>query len=401
MPFRRVLVPSRGIFAECDDAGVTITLARAVHLAVLVVDRGQRPVPDASVQVFPEGGLADFAKGGPRPIFLGRGRSDDRGAVLLEGVPNTCDVLIEHPRSNTPTHRRILEAVAAGARTLRVILEDLDLAAGTAILTVRVIDGRTGAAFGGPVLIEATSEKGARRRLAQGPEIRLDGLSLGKWEVSVAAEGLGARSARVELLDDRRLDVRLGQGVSISGLVTCAAGWLVRPVQVYARELASKRLTVTRTDAKGRFAFAGMEPGEYLLSVEPFESAVFARLPVRTPQGHASPAPVKVRVGAGAAPAPVTLPVVPVAPLSVMVAPDAATRAARSVWSWAQGLHFTVTDDQGRSVYAGGPSGVMTAAAELLLRLPEGRYTVTVRRRGEVLGERTLTAGESWRLDTR
>ena len=43
----------------------------------------------------------------------------------------------------------------------------------------------------------------------------------------------------------------------------------------------------------------------------------------------------------------------------------------------------------------------MTTAAKLLLRLPDGRYTVTVRRRGEMLGERTLTAGEFWKLDTR
>jgi protocatechuate 3,4-dioxygenase beta subunit len=399
VPFRRVVVPSRGIFAECDEGGVTITLARGLRLAVLVVDRTQRPVPDASVQVFPGGGLADFAKGGPRPLPLGRGYSDDRGAVLLEGVPDTCDVLIEYPSSNTPRHRRILNAVAAGAGTLRVTLEDLDLAAGTAILTVRVIDGRTDAAFGGPVLVEATSEKGAIRRLAQGPEIRLDGLSLGNWEVSAAAEGLGARSERVELLQDQHLDVRLGQGAAISGQVTCAAGPLARPVQVHARELASKRSSVARTDAEGRFALAGMEPGDYLLSVEPFEIDAFAQWRMRIPQDHASPAPVKVRVGAVAAPALVTLPVVPIAPLRVVVAP--ATGGAQSVWSWAQGLHFTVTDDQGGSVYAGGPSGVMTAAAELSLRLPEGRYIVGVHRRGEVLGKRTLTAGETWRLDMR
>jgi protocatechuate 3,4-dioxygenase beta subunit len=402
VPFRRVLAPTRGVFCECDDAGVTITLTRGVQLAVLVLDRSQRPVPNASVQVFPEGGLADFAKSGPQPIFLGSQRCDDRGAVLMEGVPKTCDVLVEYPRSNTSTHAKIFEAVAAGAGTLRAILEDLDLLAGTAILTVRVVDGRTDAAFDGPVLVEATSEKDARRWPAPGPELRLDGLSLGKWDVSVAAEGLGAQTARVDLLGDQRLDVRLGHGVAISGLVTCAAGRLARPVQVQAREVASKRVTVTRTDAEGRFAFAGMEPGDYLLSVEPFESTAFPRpqLPVGGPQSHASPAPVKVRVGAGTVPAPVTLPIVPVAPLRVVVAPDTATRAAQSVWSWAQGLHFTVTDDRGRSVYAGGPSGVMVEAATLLLCLPNGLYPVTVGRRGVVLGKRTLAAGQTWRLDT-
>ncbi|MCC6672309.1 MAG: carboxypeptidase regulatory-like domain-containing protein [Planctomycetes bacterium] len=400
VPFRRVLVPSRGLFCECDVAGVTITLARGVRLAILVLDRSQRPVPDASVQVFPAGGLADFAKGGPRPVFLGAGRSDDHGAVLLEDVPETCDVLLEYPRSNTPTYRRTLEAVKVGAGTLRVVLEDLDLFAAAATLTVRVIDERVGAAFEGPVLVEATSENETRRSLALGPEIRLDGLSLGKWEVSVAAEGLGARTARVELPADGRIDVRLGQGVAISGLVACGAGPPARPLQVQAREVASKRLTLTRTDTMGRFALAGMEPGEYLLSVEPFESSAFTGLPVGKPQSHASPGPVKLRVQAGTVPETVTLPVVPVALLRVVVvAPDADARAAQSVWSWAQDLHFAITDDQGRSVYAGGPSGVMAAAAELSLCLAEGRYIATVRRRGEVLAQRALAAGESWRLE--
>lgn len=144
-----------------------------------------------------------------------------------------------------------------------------------------------------------------------------------------------------------------------------------------------------------------MEPGEYLLSVEPFESELLAQFPMPEPQGNASPAPVKVKVEAGAAPTPVTLPVVPVAPLRVVVEADAATRAAQTVWSWAQGLQFTVTDERGANVYAGGPSSLTTSGAELMLRLADGRYIVGVRRRGEVLGERTLSTGEDWRLAAR
>jgi hypothetical protein len=322
--------------------------------------------------------------------------------VLLESVPERCDVLIEYPGFNTPTHRRIVEAVAAAAGPLmRVNFDDLDLFAGTATLTVRVIDGRAGASFDGQVLIEATSELGAKRWLAQGPEIRLDGLSLGTWEVSVAAEGLGARTTRVKLIDDQLVEVRLGQGVAISGLVTCAAGPLAGTVQMQVLEVVSKHLTVTRTDAVGRFSFGGMAPGEYLLSVEPFESSVFTQSFLRRPQSHASPAPIKVLIEAGTVPAAIELPVVPVAPLSVLVVPDAATRGSRSVWSWAQELLFDVTDDHGGKMYTGGPSDVMVDAAKLVLCLAEGRYTVTVRRRGEVLGERALDAGKSWRLDTR
>jgi len=347
------------------------------------------------VQSFTEGALADFAKGGPRPIFLGHGYTDDRGAVLLEGVPATCDVLIEHRRS----HRKILEAVAAGAGPQRVVLDDLDLFAGTATLTVRVIDGRTGAAFGGRVLVEATSANVAKRWLVLGPKIRIDGLSLGRWEASVAALGLGTRTERIDLPVDQRLEVRLGQGVVISGLVTCAAGSPTRPVQVQAFAVVSKRVTVTRTDAMGQFSFEGMEPGEYRLAVEPFQSSVFSQLPTRWPQSYASPAPVELRVEAGTVPASITLPVVPVAPLRVMVVPGAARRASQSVWSWAQGLRFDVADDRGGSVYRGRPSDVLVNAAELVLCLADGHYTVTVRRRGEVLGQRALAAGKSWQLE--
>lgn len=291
-----------------------------------------------------------------------------------------------------------MRAVTVGAGIIRVVVEDLDLSAGASSLSVRVVDGRVNAEYLGAVLVEVRSEREIWRQLAPGPVIRLDGLSRGELEVSVVAEGLGARSERVELLQDQRIDVRLGEGIAIAGTVTCAAGGLARPVQLHAREIATKRLSATRTDAAGRFVFAGMEPGDYLLSVDPFESDDFAQFPLRVPQSHASLVPARVRVAAGLEPAPVIVSVVPVAPLRVVVTPDTVPQTAETVWAWAQGLEFTVADDQGDSLYTGGPSGIMTAAAELLLRLPEGRYTVRVHRRGEALGERTLTTGESWRL---
>lgn len=398
VPFRRVFAPTRGLYAECDDAGVTITLARGARLAVLVLDRNQRPAPDASVQVFTEGALAEFAQGGHRPFFLVGGRTDDRGAVLLEGVPETCDILIEHPRSNASAHSKLLERVRAVVGPLRVVLDDLDVFAGKATIVMRVIDGRTGAAFGGWALIEARSEKhGARQWRAPGPEIRLEGLPLGEWEVRVAADGVGTESSRVQLLADRQLEIRLGEGPAIVGLVTCAAGPLAQPVQVQALDVASKRRSVTRADVDGHFSFVGMKPGVYSLSVEPHAGNAFARHASPGPQRYASQTPLEVRVGAASAP--VILPVVPVAALRVIVAPVEATREARSLWSWAQDLRFTVTDEQGRSVYAGGASDLMASAARLVLPLAEGRYTVTARLSAEVLGERVVAAGQTWRID--
>jgi hypothetical protein len=178
------------------------------------------------------------------------------------------------------------------------------------------------------------------------------------------------------------------------------AGPLTRPLQVLAREMASKRDTVVRTDAAGRFVFEGMEPGTYSLSVGAFENAAFAQVPMRVPQDQMSRSSVEVIVATGASPPPVTLQVVPAAPLSVEVLADAAS-AAHSVWSWAQELQFTVTNESGEGAYTGGPSGVGTASARLELQLPEGSYVVKVCRRGAVVGERVMSAGDSWRLETR
>lgn len=249
VPCRRLLVPSRGLFAECDAGGVTITLARANRLAVSVVDRAERPVPDAAVHFFVEGALAEFARGGRRPWGLGIGRSDDRGAVLLEGVPATADILVEYPFVNTGRHQRVLHGVATGAGNLTVSLDDLDLFEGTATLTLRILDGRSAATFDGQVLVDATSAKGMRRGLARGPEIRLDVLPLGEWEIRLVGEGLGSHSERIDLIGNQRLDVRLGAGLSISGRVTCAVATLARPVQVQARAIASAEISLARTDA--------------------------------------------------------------------------------------------------------------------------------------------------------
>ena len=395
-------VPFRGVPAEGPDGAVAITLVRGGRLVVMVVDRDQSPVPNASVQVFAAGGLADFTKGGPRPTALRLGRADDRGAVLFAGVPDSCDVLVEYSDAGVRSSRRIVEAAPTSAGTIRVTLEDLDLAAATtSALTVHVVDGRTGSAFDGLVLVEAASNKGTCRRLVNGPEVRLDGLFPGEWRLCVTGEGFGARKARIELTGDQRLDVRLGEGLEIAGQVVTATGALTRPVEVLARELGSNGLTTTRTDTRGHFVMAGVEPGDYLLSVEAFESDAFVSPPRRWQQGFASTAPCKVHVAEGTQSAPVTLTVTPVAMFHVVVFPSAADRASASIWSWAQGIRFRITEQQGSTVYDGGPSNVLTTAAELMLPVREGRYAVTVTRRGEILGQQSQIAGETWRLHAR
>lgn len=401
VPIRRVLVPTSGSFCECDEDGLTVTLTRCRALAVQVIDKNHRPVPNALVRIFPDGALEGFEKSGRLPSWLESGRSDDRGTASMERVPASCDVLVQYPRSYKPTHSRILKSVSVGSGTLRVILEDLDILRGTAAISMVFIDGRKGRPFDGFVLIDGASEKIHRHWMAQGADIRLEGLPLGRWDLCVSAEGLGIRTARVDLRQDQRIEVRLGEGADILGQVTCSESPLSGAVQVQVLDLATKRVTVTPTDSTGRFSFAGVKPGRYEVSVEPFENLAFSRLGVRNPQRYASGTPIRLQVEVGVAPAFITLPVVPVAPLRVIVKPSTASHAFSSLWSWAQDLRFTVTDPQGVSVYQGRASDFMAAGAELMLCLRKRRYKVTVHRNGVVLGKRRLDAGETWQLDTK
>jgi hypothetical protein len=53
---------------------------------------------------------------------------------------------------------------------------------------------------------------------------------------------VAVRRTTVDLRDDRRIDVFLGDGVAITGQATCTSGALRRSLHVTARELASQRL---------------------------------------------------------------------------------------------------------------------------------------------------------------
>ncbi|MCA8968277.1 MAG: carboxypeptidase regulatory-like domain-containing protein [Planctomycetes bacterium] len=389
-------------YCECPVDGLTITLAPAVDLAVSVVDRGQRPVPNASVQAFEAGALHDFENGASRPPALGRGITDDRGAVRLIGVPKSCGILVEHPRSGSKEHRKILATIDASSGTLRVVLDTLDITAVRASLTVRVDDILTGMGIESLVRVEIASGDQTKRALSPGPEVRLDDLPLGTWDVTVSAEGFGCRSTGVHLSESRRIEVHLGEGAELLGIVTCTEDRLSEPVQVLAKDIARERLTIARSDSSGRFTFRGLAPGQYQVLVEPFEHAAFDRWGRRLqPQRKASLAPVEVTIGMRSPPLTIQLPIVRFELLRVTVAPAASTLESQSLWSWAQGLRFVVRDTQKRIVYQGGASTLAREHAQLVRNLPAGTHTVTVMNRGRIVAERTILSGGSVHVDER
>ena len=394
----------QALFCECPVEGLTITLDPAVDLRVSVVDRQDRPVCNAHVQLCLSGALAELKNGGPRASVLGLayGLTDDRGMLCFTSVPRTCDVLVEYPQSWSREHRQIKQAVDAGSGPLRVVLGTLDVAAGRATLTVRVDDALTGKSVDGLVHVTLASEDATMSRVGQGPELRFEDLSRATWDVTVAAEGLGSRSTSVHLSESRCIEVRLGEGAEVSGIVTCADDALTGPLQVAAQDVARKRFAIARTDRAGRFTFRGMAPGRYLLAVDPIESAAFDRWGRSDrAQRYASLAPIEVVLEAATTARTIALPVVRFDTLRVTVATSSHLGSGTSVWSWSRGILFTVRDEQSRIVYQGGPSELVGATARLVRNLPSGTYRVAVRRQGRLLAERAMTTGESIHCEER
>jgi len=381
---------SGGVYCKPGEKGLQIILHRARLLSIKVLDRHRRPVPDVRINVCASGSLSGYRKDRNMTHLLVSGSSDDRGDVLLQHVPSSCDILVSYSDI-----RKILSVTDSKQTHMEIVLDDLDLGGDKADLTLKILDGRTGTPISSRVLVEARSGALERRKLVPGPVIELTDLPHGQWDLSVAAEGLGVANSSVVLVGNKHIEIVLGRGVTIAGRLEGLTASLAQPLEVQAQNTTRKQLTATHTDREGRFRFDGMGPGHYLISVAPFESKPYLPSLHHNCQSHATPHPVKVRVGTRADPAFVMLPVIPVSPLRVVV------RAGhtRQSTSWASNLRFTVLDDQGRSVYAGGPSSLGSSQAELLLCLPKRRYKVTVEAQGRRLGQKKMFPGKLWKLD--
>jgi hypothetical protein len=165
--------------------------------------------------------------------------------------------------------------------------------------------------------------------------------------------------------------------------------------------VGSGRCSYARAKLNGEFEFAGLPPGEYLISVPSFEFDPYASGRGARPQRFASSKAVRASVHAGRSSTPVVLPVLAVAPLRVRVAPDSSGHLRQSLWAWAQELRFEVSNAQRKLVYSGRPTELLAGTAALELCLPIGRYQVSVRRGMTLLAEKELQAGAHWRLEAR
>lgn len=399
VPARRRFAPDNGGVAACADGGVTISLERATPLKALVVDSLQKPVADASLKVYANGELASVAQGGRIPTWLNRGFSNDTGLLRIEGAPSICDILVESNRHNAKT-RRILLGVAPDAGLLRVVLDKLDLRAQATSLIVAVRDAHTGGPYVGPFTVALTTQDYSARRRGSNGEISIKSLPLGSYDIFITAESLGPVAMQVDLFQDRRIEVTLGQGIDVSGLVNCTTGALVEPVEVSVRKLVKGSPIVTvQTDKNGHFHLAGMAPGKYAVTVEPFKASLLGdKATVRTAQRYASTMPREVSIRAGEQLRPIKLPVTRVEPLRVIVNAGKDVRVSHQVWAWAQELQFSVKDGNGHLTYSGGPSDIMASSAMLLIQAPTGSYTINVQHRGTPLGNRKLAAGKSWTI---
>lgn len=270
------------------------------------------------------------------------------------------------------------------------------MSAGIHDIIIRVMDGRTGASFEGDVSVSASSTTSSIRVDASGPEVRLDQVPRGNWDLRVSSEGFRTVSTRLHVQGNARTTVALGEGSVVSGRVTAAGDIPVKAAQVTAREISSDSASVTSTDELGRFEFVGLSEEEYSFEVEPM---YHTSGPLNGVQRFRSTSPVTVDLQRESASRSISIPVAPISTVNVMV--DAAPHMRNSAFAgtWTRTLDFEVLDHAGNITYAGGPTSLLRDAAELLVVVPPGRFEVLVRWSGRLIGRKHVKSGESWRLE--
>jgi protocatechuate 3,4-dioxygenase beta subunit len=232
------------------------------HLHVTVTDAKGRPVKGAFVLAQPVSG-AYRPFGGLDPAKLRSTVTGRDGKATLESLPPGPWNVTVRARGFVP---RPLRRVASGPLAVR--LDE----GGSITGVVRDAESRepvadAEVAIGGRGLLPDAWEEASRvetRTDARG-RFRLDGIGGSAATVTARAPGFGVAS-KTDVRSGEAVELFLFPGATLSGTVRDDGGRPVRGAVVRAQgDFRHSTSPTARTDARGAFVLAGIEPGEYVV----------------------------------------------------------------------------------------------------------------------------------------
>jgi len=251
---RTVEVPAQGTVVELVfPAGRPVTGQ--------VVGSEDQPVPGALVRLEPATEKTG-TEGSAR-----NGLTDRSGAFRFSQVPpGTYRLLARRDGLTMGSTAPVVEVASVPVRDLRLTLRPGGSVVG------RVLGLEPGEAAN--LVVEARGPGPVRRGQVAGPgSYRIEGLRVGDWLVTAKVSGTGRRAqGRVRLREgdgETRLDLELGEGVSVTGRARENGEPLV-DAEVHVFGPTGVRVASVRTDRSGSFRVEGLEPGTYGLELVSF-----------------------------------------------------------------------------------------------------------------------------------
>ena len=263
-------------------------LAPAARVTGRVVDAEGEPVAGADVSLSKEGTRMVIGGSALPGAPVGSAATDAEGRFTIDGLEAGAMTLEVTARGFLPAQRAGIQ-VREGeeAAGIEVVLDR------GAVVSGRVLDA-SGLAVDGARLSVVEQGAAGPMRFGRGLVIsggdgsyRLEGVEPGQRSVAAEHEDYPRAVRDLEVRPgDNRLDIRLGRGVEVEGLVLDVAG---RPVEGAAVELVAagsfRGGSQATSDAAGAFRFVGVAPGAY-------------RLQGRKPGFATASLPEEVQVGA-------------------------------------------------------------------------------------------------------
>lgn len=253
-----------------ERTGLEVVLPRGWEVDGVVESEDGKPLAGAEVFLSPLG--ERFQPGTLELATTTDARGEFRVAGLREGRHDLRVHLDGHPDA--------VRTVSAGAGALRIVLKP------GFTLTGRILDAETGRPLGGiPVATGPRWRAGillpSRRETLSAPDgtFALVGLEEGPWDLRVGRDRTfrggtyPLKQVRGIVAGTRDLEIRLVRGRCIAGRLVDEEG---RPVEGRGLEVTLENprtgegwSRVSRgTEADGTFAFDGLSPGRYALSIE-------------------------------------------------------------------------------------------------------------------------------------